>query len=279
MAFYQPTIIILFSLLFASALNSQEVQDTVVQQKVISTDTDILSVQDSSAPYLYRINRTYLKTYWSDFKGVVSAPAQWKGRDWAKFGLVAGSAGIMMAGFDRNVKYFLQRNTTGTLDKTAQVFYPFGNTLPPFLLAGMYVTSVIAQDRKLEHSTLMITKSLFISTVIYTSSKALIRRQRPVRTDNPRLFTSPFKKNDYTSFPSGHSNTAFAVATAFAEEYKHKKWVPWVAYSLASFTALARMYQNRHWTSDVIIGSAIGHFVTKRIYKLEARRAAQRSVF
>jgi membrane-associated phospholipid phosphatase len=271
---------ILFPIIFLTGtfLNAQETRDTVNRYTDTAGMADTLPVAETVPP-LYRINKTYLKTYWSDFKGVVSAPARWKGRDWVTLGLVAGSAGLMMAKFDPPVKEFILRNPGRALDKTAQLVYPLGNTVPPLILAGIYATGVITRNRELEHSSLVMVKSLALSTILYTSTKAVIRRQRPVRTDDPRLFTTPFTKNDYTSFPSGHSNTAFSVATAFALEYRHKKWVPWVAYPLATVTALARMYQNRHWTSDVIIGSAIGHFVTKTVYNLEERRAAPKKVY
>ena len=134
------------------------------------------------------------------------------------------------------------------------------------------VGSIITKNRRLEHNTLMITKSLVISTVFYTATKAVLRRERPDKTDNSHKFTTPFRKNDFTSFPSGHANTAFSVATGFAMQYRHLKWVPWVAYSLAGLTSLSRIYQDRHWASDVIIGSAIGHYVTKTVIRAENRK-------
>jgi membrane-associated phospholipid phosphatase len=231
----------------------------------------VAPVRDST-PVYYRINKNYLKSYWTEFKGVATAPAHWKGRDWATFAAITGSAGIMMLAGDKPVQEFLQRNQYEALHSASKVFYPLGNRLPPALITSMYVVGVVTKNRKLEHLSLSVAKSLAISTVFYVATKSAIRRLRPDKTDNPRQFAAPFTQPIYSSFPSGHSNTAFAVATAFAMEYPDKKWVHWVAYSLATLTALDRMYQNRHWTSDVIIGASIGHFVTKKIYKLQNQR-------
>lgn len=235
-----------------------------------------ISEQDSTKPYYYRINGTYLKTYWEDFKYIASSPARWKGREWGKFAIVTGTAGLFMLVADREVHEMMQRNQNETFKSVSKVAYPLGNRLPPLLLSGMYVTSVITKNRRMEHATLSIAKSLAISTVFYTAGKSVIRRQRPTRTDDPYDFVPPFTNKGYTSFPSGHANTAFATATAFALEYKDKKWVPWVAYTLASLTAVSRLYDNRHWASDVLIGSAIGHFVTKGVYKMEEKRIEKR---
>lgn len=236
---------------------------------VIAYDSVAVS-GDSTA--MYRINGRYLKSYWPSFKSVVTAPGRWDRGDWVEFGIVIGTAGAMFAGLDKPVGKFFKSNTATFWDGAEDVFYPLGNRVPPLLLTGMYVGSVIFRDRKLEHNTLVIAKSLVISTIFYTASKALIRRERPDRTENSYNFTTPFRKNDYTSFPSGHSNTAFSVATGFAMLYKHKKWVPWVAYSLAGLTSLSRVYQNRHWASDIIIGAAIGHYVTKTVINAENKR-------
>lgn len=239
------------------------------------TDTipklDTLPPVDTSNVY-YRINRSYLGTFWTDFKAVGTRPFHWDARNLRKAGIVLGSAGLLAAFADKPLQRMMLRNQKEGFDKAANIFYPLGNRFPPFFLAGMYVAGVVSKSRRIEHASLVAVKSLLISTIYYTATKAVIRRQRPTRTDNPYLFTAPFSGEGFTSFPSGHANTAFTTATAFAMEYRDIKWVPWVVYSLASLTALSRMYQNRHWSSDVLIGSAIGHFVTRTVYKNDLRR-------
>jgi membrane-associated phospholipid phosphatase len=70
------------------------------------------------------------------------------------------------------------------------------------------------------------------------------------------------------SFPSGHSASAFAVATVIAERYRSRRWVPWAAYGAAAFLSLSRLPDQAHFPSDVFIGAAIGygisHFVVLR---------------
>ena len=263
---------IIFFLFESTPLFAQE-DSTRVGDSIsgaIEVAKPVLMKKDSLV--LYRINGRYLKSYWHSFKSVVTAPTRWDADNWKEFVIVAGTAGVMFAGLDKPVGHFFQSNTATFWDGVEDVFYPLGNRFPPLLLTSMYVGSIAFRDRKLEHNTLMITKSLVISTIFYTATKALIRRERPYRTKNSYSFTTPFSKNDFTSFPSGHANTAFSVATGFAMQYKHIRWVPWVAYSVAALTSLSRVYQNRHWASDVIIGSAIGHYVTKTVIRAEDKR-------
>ena len=58
------------------------------------------------------------------------------------------------------------------------------------------------------------------------------------------------------SFPSGHTTTAFAGAELVRLEYG--PWWGLAAYSVAGFTAFMRVWNNRHWTSDVIAGAGFG---------------------
>lgn len=124
------------------------------------------------------------------------------------------------------------------------------------------------------YGTLMTAKSLVFSTIFYTATKQVVRRRRPRFTEDPFDGNSPFEGGrEYTSFPSGHSNTVFTVATALALEFRDTKWVPPLVYTIATLTAVSRLYENKHWSSDVYVGAAIGHFVTKALYKVEEKKA------
>lgn len=64
------------------------------------------------------------------------------------------------------------------------------------------------------------------------------------------------------SFPSGHAVGAFAVATVFAERYRRHRWVPWVAYGLASLVGFSRVSLQSHFPSDVFAGAVLGYTIS-----------------
>jgi hypothetical protein len=83
-------------------------------------------------------------------------------------------------------------------------------------------------------------------------------------------FARGFKNGDYSSFPSGHSTTAFAAAAAVTNE--STRWWPrstWfigpLMYTGAAAVGVSRMYHNRHWASDVVMGAAIGTFTGRKV--------------
>jgi membrane-associated phospholipid phosphatase len=88
-----------------------------------------------------------------------------------------------------------------------------------------------------------------VGTGIYVATtqglKALITEARPDGTEN--------------TFPSGHTATAFFGATMLAHEYRdtHPEFVI-AGYTLAAATGALRIANNKHWVTDVLMGSAIG---------------------
>jgi membrane-associated phospholipid phosphatase len=104
------------------------------------------------------------------------------------------------------------------------------------------------------------TKYLFISDMLSTGITSLIKialnKTRPNGGD--------------LSFPSGHSCFSFTNATVLYNEYKES--APMLAYSGFAFstaTASLRMVHNKHWLSDVLVGSGIGILVANFVYVVE----------
>jgi membrane-associated phospholipid phosphatase len=58
------------------------------------------------------------------------------------------------------------------------------------------------------------------------------------------------------SFPSGHSSATFATATVLQRHYGWK--VGASAYAVATYVAVSRLSENKHFLSDVIFGAGIG---------------------
>jgi membrane-associated phospholipid phosphatase len=58
------------------------------------------------------------------------------------------------------------------------------------------------------------------------------------------------------SFPSGHSSVTFASATVLQRHLGWRAALP--TYTVASYVAISRLHENRHFLSDVTFGAALG---------------------
>src|SRR5580700_5685876 len=69
-----------------------------------------------------------------------------------------------------------------------------------------------------------------------------------------------------TSFPSDHATAAWAVASVVAHEYPGPLTKLFV-YGLASAVSLSRVTGEKHFPTDVLVGSAIGWLVGQHVYR------------
>lgn len=64
---------------------------------------------------------------------------------------------------------------------------------------------------------------------------------------------------DDKSFPSGHTAQAFLGAVMLQREYGSRSiWYPVAGYTIAASVGALRIANNRHYTSDVLVGAGIG---------------------
>lgn len=71
------------------------------------------------------------------------------------------------------------------------------------------------------------------------------------------------------SFPSGHTATAFMGAELLRREYwEVSPWIGVAGYAIATGTGFFRMYNNRHWLTDVVAGASIGILSVQAAYWL-----------
>ena len=71
----------------------------------------------------------------------------------------------------------------------------------------------------------------------------------------------------YNSFPSGHTAMAFMGAEFLRAEYQDTApWVGVAGYCVATCTGILRIYNNRHYLSDVLAGAGFGILSTRIAY-------------
>jgi membrane-associated phospholipid phosphatase len=144
--------------------------------------------------------------------------------------------------------------------------------------ASMYGVGRVTKQERLAEVGLHGTEALIIGAVAGEVLKDVFGRARPYvdSTPNPNdwQLMRGFKRGGaYQSFPSGHSTAAFAAAAAVSAETS--LWYPAATYFFigpalyagAAGVGLSRMYNNRHWASDVILGAAIGTFAGTKVVR------------
>jgi len=215
-------------------------------------------------------NKKYVVSYWHDTKTIVTEPARWKGKQWSTLAAIAGAWAITYV-YDEEIYNFFQKNKTETKDNISKyLIEPWGSGLYSLPMLGIiYLTG----RKNYHHRNVALTgvKAFVLSGGASFILKHLFHRQRPSDNDppNPYLWEGPFPfTTDYTSFPSGHTTTAFAVASVLACGYKDKIWISITSYSVAALVGVSRINDGKHWATDVIAGAALGTFVGVTLSKI-----------
>ena len=155
------------------------------------------------------------------------------------------------------------------LTQSADFFNFMGTKGSVYIGVSMYAVGRVARIERMADLGLHGTEALYLAQTLVKLVKGVAGRARPaLDIDDPRSFKLGRgfgDDDDYRAFPSGHAGMAFAAAAAVTSETS--KWWPastWyiapVMYGGAALVAVSRMYDNKHWASDVIMGAAIGTF-------------------
>ena len=139
---------------------------------------------------------------------------------------------------------------------------------------GLYTYGRLRHNRRAADLGLHGLEALVIGQQLGWLLKGVVGRARPyVDVTDPhdyQIFRGFREGTDSRSFPSGHSITAFAAAAAVTSETK--LWWPksvWVIgplmYGGAALVGWSRMFDNRHWATDVLTGAAIGTFAGLKV--------------
>jgi PAP2 superfamily len=188
------------------------------------------------------------------------SPFHYNTKDAIIAGAVLTSTALLFTVDESSRTYFHKQNSNFN-DKLKDVGNFYG-TIYPTLIAGggLYAIGLFEGNDNVRVTGRMVFESVAIAGLLTTITKSAFGRHRPYTNDGSTKFEGPTFESDYLSLPSGHATVAFALSTTLANRI-HNTYVSVGLYSLAGITALARIYDDKHWASDVFLGSAIGYFV------------------
>lgn len=238
---------------------------------VLTSAIQGLQAQTGSARIKPKSNaKTYAGYLMSDALRIGAAPAWWKTGDWLEAGLLAAGTGTLVWQ-DENIRDAFQRNRTNTTNRISDVFNFFGGPVAAPALAGAFAAGVVFKKPGLQATAVDGWEASFFALSWCEFIKVAASRARPFQNEGV------WRREGFSassSFPSGHTTLAFALATTVSSHYP-KLWVKMASYGMAAGVGLARMNDDKHFASDVLVGAALGTAVAHTIFKRNrARRRA-----
>jgi len=129
----------------------------------------------------------------------------------------------------------------------------FSQYLPAASVYGLNAIGIKGKHNFKDRTIILGTSYLLMSASVL-SLKSITKVERP-------------DGSAFNSFPSGHTATAFAGAEFLWQEYKDVSvWYGISGYIVAAGTGAFRIYNDKHWLTDVVAGAGIGILSTKVAY-------------
>jgi len=121
--------------------------------------------------------------------------------------------------------------------------------------AGTYAVGRLRDLPRAQHLGMDEIEATLLAQGIVMGAKAIARRDRPLLPDG--------SKQKGFSFPSGHATMTFAAATVLQQHLGYRAGIP--TYLAASYVAMSRLHDNRHYASDVVFGAATGIVIGRSV--------------
>ena len=183
------------------------------------------------------------------------------------------AAVLVAASLDPEVREWALHQHSRPLDRVARAANPFGTAqrLVP-AMAITYVGALIAHDRKLQHGTLVTAAAYVASDLVESALKPIVGRERPHFAGRSACFHPFTGKGDWHSFPSAHVAHIASIAAALSEQTNSRP-LDLIGDGLITLVGWDRIYEDQHWTSDVVATAMLSSFISRKTVRwIESRR-------
>ncbi len=205
------------------------------------------------------------------------------GTSWASVAVSAAAVAVALP-LDGRIRTWIQgapRQESTVLRRGTELVTPWGTWAPLVVGAGLLGAAEALHHPTLADAVWHTAEGTVAASVLGLVLKVAVHRTRPYASpDHPEtFFQGPVfpTGSSRQSFPSGHTTVAFAVAAAATEEAGihwpgHTRALDVALYGMAAGVAFARVYDDVHWTSDVVAGAALGTLASRAVVRRAHRR-------
>ncbi len=145
--------------------------------------------------------------------------------------------------------------------QTSKTFSDYGAYSLIAAGGGAFVLGHLTGDDHMSEAGLLSGEAAINSTVVAYLFKNATQRPRPYQANGSGTF---FQGG--SSFPSEHAAIAWSIASVMAHEYPGTL-TKILAYGIATGVSATRVTGQQHFSSDVIIGSALGWYFGRQVYR------------
>jgi membrane-associated phospholipid phosphatase len=262
--------------------NSLKIRSNGINYTKISAPQKLGNFYKTDSIFSFRSPKGYFPSLLHNFGEQATAPLHFKTKQWLMTGAVVGITAALVH-FDNDIDDWarFQKQNHNWVNKTSPFITSFGSNTGILSVIGFGSISAVFKNEKGVQTSLLATQAMITSGVWVRLIKILSGRERPSaaydfsKSEGGKWY-GPYAQFDqdlasrkpgssFDSFVSGHTATAFSIATVFALQYKDIKAVPIISYTAASLVGISRLTEHAHWASDVFAGAVLGYVCGRQV--------------
>ncbi len=201
----------------------------------------------------------YGKRLWGDIKELPTKPAHWSKGQWLLAGGVLGATGGSLFVDDSVADHYDTHRMESLRDLSNSVTHFGDSKYQVPLISGLWLGGYAFGSLKMRKIAADAAEASLIAALMINPALCYMTgRALPSKGESPSNFR-PFTWHRY-SFPSGHTAAAFALASVLDTDLRDTfgYWHTPIVYGGALAVAQSRLYDRKHYLSEVILGGAIG---------------------
>lgn len=232
--------------------------------------------------FSFRSSKGYFPSLLDNFSEQIISPLKMNTKQLIMSGAAVGIT-VVLFHFDGDIDEWARTKKQKHLwiNKSSPLITNFGGPWGVYSVLATGLLGAAIKDETLVQTSLLATQAMITSGVWANIAKVLTGRERPLAdyafsNSEGGIWYGPFAVWDqdlavrkpvsaFDAFPSGHTATAFSIATVFAMQYKDKKAIPVICYSAATLVGISRLTEHEHWASDVFVGGLLGYLCGRQV--------------
>jgi len=242
-------VLVLLCAVVAKAQDAQKKAEAVDQSAGTATRSE------RTGEYGHSGSQNYVKVFVEDQKTLWSSPLRLKRSD-VPFVVGATATTALLLGSDTTVEHNVGRSHASTSQQISNGGIAlFAGAAGTFYFAGM-----LKQNEHARETGFLTGEAAIDALAINSAMQFVFQRARPGEKNAGKFWAGG------SSFPSNHAAVAWAAASVIAHEYPG--WgTKTLSYGFASLVSATRIVGDKHFSSDVLVGSALGWLVGQEIYR------------
>jgi hypothetical protein len=225
------------------------------------TPTKTSTPESDDSRYASIVPSRFLRNFGHDQRAIWTSPFKARIQD---LNWIAPLAGLSVGLMNADAEISSRESGTGSLSKHSSTISNGGLAVAVAGGAGFYLLGKMKDDDHQKETGILAGEAAINSFVVVEAFKFVSQRGRPSEGNTQAKFYSSNSILN-SSFPSAHAMLTWSIASVVAHEYPGPL-TQIFAYGLATGVSVARVTGRDHFTSDVVVGSAMGWLIGRQVY-------------